>query len=112
MKLAFDLQNITTTEFGVGLDDGDGQSFFVIPVDKDVQTALHEMTDETWMEMLGMDVSPTKYDPSEKYGATEYLYVPVDDDLAVAMVQLHSAHNLATDVSALNDPADIFCYFA
>src|SRR6266513_5322195 len=106
MNLDFDLQNITTTEFGVGVDDGNGQAFSVIPVDADVQAALHEMTDETWVEMREMDVSPTKYDPSEKYGSIEHLYVPVDDDLAAAMVQLHSAHNLPTSVNALNDPAD------
>ena len=40
MKLDFDLEKVTVTEFGVGRDDGDGQTFIAVPVDADVQTAL------------------------------------------------------------------------
>jgi len=33
MKLEFDLGNVTVTEFGVGRDEGNGQSFVAVPVD-------------------------------------------------------------------------------
>jgi hypothetical protein len=39
MALAFDLQSVTVTEFGVGRDEAEGQSFTLVPVDASVQTA-------------------------------------------------------------------------
>jgi len=112
MKIDFNLQNISATEFGVGLDDGNGQTFVVIPVDADVQFALTDMAHETWKTMREMATTPAKYDTSEKYAANEHLYVPVKDDLAQAMVQLHTANNLPTSTKALDEPSEIFCYFA
>jgi Domain of unknown function (DUF4868) len=112
MNLDFDLQNITSTEFGVGIDSAAGQQFFEVPADGDVQGALNEMVADTWSAMEAMSPSPSKYEPSEKYGATEYLYVPVTDDLAAPLMQLHDAVNLPTNAKALDDPTDVFCYFA
>ncbi len=43
MKLEFDLESVTVTEFGVGRDDDNGQTFVAVPVDADVQIALREM---------------------------------------------------------------------
>lgn len=112
MKLNFDIGNVTVTEFGVGRDDGNGQSFVAVPVDAEVQTALHEMVRTTWAAMQNDGDDPAKYEPSEKHGATEYLYVPLDDDLASGIRELHAAANLNTDASALADPSDVFSYFA
>jgi len=44
MKLGFDLENVIVTEFGVGRDDGNGQTFVTVPVDADVQAALRRAT--------------------------------------------------------------------
>ena len=74
MKLEFDLGNVTVTEFGVGRDDGDGQTFVAVPVDADVQGALREMVQATWDAMQRDEDGPAKYEPSEKHGSTEYLY--------------------------------------
>lgn len=51
MNLDFDLKNIRSTEFGVGRDDDDSQSFVRIPVDKSVQDALKDMVNATWAKM-------------------------------------------------------------
>jgi hypothetical protein len=51
MPLAFDLQSVTVTEFGIGRDEEDGQSFTLVPVDTSVQTALAEMAQDTWSAM-------------------------------------------------------------
>ena len=40
MTLHFDLSNVCTTEFGVGKDETDAQTFRCVAVDGDVQTAL------------------------------------------------------------------------
>jgi len=112
MKLNFDIGNVTVTEFGVGRDNGNGQSFVAVPVDAEVQTALHEMVQATWAAMQNNGDDPAKYEPSEKHGGTEYLYVTLDDDLASGIRDLHAAANLNIDASALADPSNVFSYFA
>jgi len=111
MRLEFDLTSVTVTEFGVGRDDGDGQTFVAIPVDADVQTALREMVQATWDAMQKVEDGPVKYEPSEKHGSTEYLYLPVTDDMAASVRELHEVTNLDIDGGALEEPADVFCYF-
>lgn len=112
MKLDFDLKSVSVTEFGIGRDNEGEQSFVAVPVDAGVQAALREMTQATWDAMQADENSPAKYEPSEKHGATEYLYLPLDDDLASSVRDLHKAANLDIDASALSTPSDVFCYFA
>lgn len=112
MKLNFDINQANVIEFGVGRDDGNGQTFVAVPVDADVQAALREMVRATWNALQKDEDGPTKYEPSEKHGSTEYLYVPLGDDLATSIRDLHEAMNLDIDITALRHPSDVFCYFA
>lgn len=112
MNLQFDLANVTLTEFGVGRDDGNAQTFVAVPVDANVQTALHEMVQETWAVMQKEEDGPRRYEPSEKHGSIEYLYLPIDDGMASAVRELHEAANLDFVAGAWTaDPSEIFCYF-
>lgn len=112
MKLEFDLASVVVTEFGVGREDQNGQSFVAVPVDSGVQQALREMAETTWNDMRADDGAPEKYEPSEKHAATEYLYLPLNDDMAASVRNLHEAAALDVGTSALTDPSDVFCYFA
>jgi hypothetical protein len=112
VTLDFDLKHVTVTEFGVGGDDGDGQTFVAVPVDADVQAALRDMVQATRDAMLSDEDGPVKYEPSEKHGSTEYLYLPLDDDLVASVRELHQAVSLDIHAGSLSDPAEIFCYFA
>jgi hypothetical protein len=112
MRLDFDLDDVTVTEFGVGRDDGNGQTFVAVPADAAVQAALREIAQATWDGMQRDEDGPARYEPSDRHGGTEYLYLPVADDLAASVRQLHQAANLPVDASALTNPADVFCYFA
>jgi hypothetical protein len=76
MKLDFDIENVTATEFGVGRDDGNGQTFVSVPVDANVQKALREIVSLTWQAMQKDTDDPPRYEPSEKHGRTEYLHLP------------------------------------
>ena len=111
MTLKFDLDEVTVTEFGVGQDQDGAQTFVAVPVDADVQAALREMVQATLDAMYRDEDGPVEYQPSEKHGATEYLYLPLGDDLAAAVRKLHEAAQLDIDSNALADPADVFCYF-
>ncbi len=112
MKLEFDIGSVMVTEFGVGRDDGDGQVFVAVPVDADVQGALGEMVQATWDAMQNDEDGAAKYEPSEKHGSTEYLYLPLTDAMASSVRELHEATNLNIEAGALDEPADVFCYFA
>jgi len=112
MNLEFDLNNVKLVEFGVGRDDGNEQAFVAVPVDADVQQALLEMTKATWQAMQQDENGPTKYEPSDKHGSLEYLYLPLVDDMTAGLRDLHLAVNLTLDAKALASPYDVFCYFA
>ena len=112
MNMEFDVRNVRITEFGVGRGDGGGWSFVRVPVDSGVQATLGAIAHTTWDAMRRDENGPTKYEPSEKYRSTEYLYVPLHDGLAVDIRELHEAVNLDMDTRALLNPTGIFCYFA
>jgi len=112
MNLEFDLSNVVLAEFGVGRDEGNREYYVAVPVDAGVQAALREMVQATWDAMQQDEDGPGTYQPSEKYASTEYLCLPVNDKLAAAVLQLHMAENLPVDSRALDDPTDVFCYFA
>ncbi|MDX2206156.1 MAG: DUF4868 domain-containing protein [Gemmatimonadales bacterium] len=111
MKLDFDLENVTVTEFGVGRDRCNGHSFVTVPVGVDVQNALREIVSATRAAMQKDTDDPPRFEPSEKHGSTEYLYLPIDDVLAASVRELHEAASLDIDAAALSDPADVFCCF-
>jgi hypothetical protein len=112
MNLDFDLEQVRVTEFGVGLDAGSEPTFVEVSVDADVQGALREMVQATWVAMQEHEDGPTKYEPSEKHAATEYVFLPLDDDLTSAVRDLHRANNLDLRATALDAPEGLFCYFA
>jgi len=112
MTLEFDIGNVKVTEFGVGRDDEDQQTFVSVPVNADVQAALREMVQATWHAMQNDVDGPAKYEPSEKHGAAEYLYLPLDDAMASSVREMHEATNLDIEAGALADPSNVFCYFA
>ena len=112
MNFEFDLGKVSVTEFGVGRGDGESRNFVRVPVDFGVQAVLRTMVHATRDAMQKGKDRPARYSPSEKHGSKEYLYVPLDDDLAVSVRELHDAVNLDISSRALLNPGDISCYFA
>lgn len=111
MTIEFDYENVTLTEFGLGIDM-QHRGFLQVPVDEDVQAALLDMTLETQIVMQKQTLNPEKYQPSEKYAAIEYLILSLDDDLVAELKALHDAVNLPEDASAFNQINECFAYFA
>ncbi|KAF5425694.1 protein of unknown function (DUF4868) [Candidatus Methanomarinus sp.] len=111
MNLNFDISNVTVTEFGVGRDDGHGRDFVRVTVDGNVQNALLEMADATWIAMQAQTNNPPSYEPSEKHASIEYTHLPLNDNMSEAMRKLHEANNMLPDSTALSDTEKIFCYF-
>ncbi|MCU7861010.1 MAG: DUF4868 domain-containing protein [Candidatus Thiodiazotropha sp. (ex Lucinoma kastoroae)] len=111
MTINFDFDNVTLTEFGLGLDQ-DQRSYVQVPVDGDVQDTLLEMAQETYRLMTGKTTTPETYQPSEKYAGTEYLTLALSDDMVVSIKGLHDAANIEEDASALDAADDCFAYYA
>lgn len=114
MVVDFDFDNIENIEFGVGRESEDqNQQFFeAVPVDVSVQKALVEMAKATVRIMNKSSPSPSLYQPSEKHAGIEYLYLPISDQMAQTMKELHEATNLAMNSKVLKNPTEVFCYFA
>lgn len=108
----FDFDKIRTIQFGVGRDDGGEHAFHKVVVDESVQSALGEMAKSTWAAMLKLTDHPVQYEASEKHAGTEHVTLPLSDDLAIRMRDLHQAENISIDQDALRDTDAIFCYFA
>lgn len=110
-----DLANIRTTEFGVCLYGDNEDTNVLVPVDAGVQQALREMIHETANSIgcFAADADVQRYEPAEKYSATESLKYPIDEELEASVpVQLFRAENLPTSETAIADPTAIGFYFA
>ena len=113
MILDFNLDNIETTEFGLGRDTAVSSTFDSVPANGDVQSVLRDMLVATIANMDRISSSaPKVYEPSEKYSTNEYLTLPIDHEFAVRFRQLQEADTLDTSWDALIDLDHVYCYFA
>ena len=112
MNLNFDIENVEATEFGVGHQIGSERSFVVIPVVMSVQETLQDIVMATCQKMEGSAEPAPIFDPAEKYASEEYLTLPIDDDLALPLRELHQTPNLPIANDALTSITKSFCYFA
>ena len=111
MNLDFDFGNVSNIEFGIGLKIDGRHEFVYVPVDADVQAELLDMAKASWELMNKVEEGPRPYEPSEKHGYTEYLFLPTTSEFAASLVGLHNANQLPTNTEALNDPGKVFSYF-
>ena len=112
MNLKFDIDQITHTEFGVGLSVGDRQQFLGIPVEEGVKEVLVTMLHHTAQGLEGVPTDLPRFEPGEKYANREYLVLPIENELAAPLSALHTAANLTTVDSGLDQLRLSFCYFA
>jgi len=110
MNLSFDMAAIRTVEFGVGRDTDGESTYSLVSVDETVQTALKEMVEATISQLE--ELEPERFNPAEKHGSREHVWLPLTDDLASRIRTLHEAGNLTTEASAVESPGDIDLYFA
>ena len=112
MAVAFDIsKTLGAVQFGLGRDVEGTQTFATVPIQIEVGDALVEMLRSTLIQIAN-DGMPALYEPSEKYGAREYVYLPLDDTMASMMRDLHQAEALPSDTSTLKESSNVFSYFA
>ncbi len=115
MKLDFEISNVNLTEFGVGRDaHSDEPAFSGVPTDDNVKVELVNVTRATINaidKLREPSIQPIVYSPSEKYSATEYLVLPLEDELSQTFRDLYEIDNLQLDSNALQSLKSVFCYF-
>ena len=110
--LVFDAHAVRTVEFGVvRLVSGDGD-FVSVPTGPDVQNELVSMAITTIEALRQRRDSRALFDAADKHAATEYLFAPIDDEVAFPLRDLHRAENLDIDSYVLDDMASVSAYFA
>ena len=112
MNIDFNLDQITTTEFGVGRDRTGQPTFTLMSVNGQVQQVLLEMVRATISGLEQNEDGSAEYNPAEKYASREYLYLPIDDAMAETYHDLHNANNMDLDNNGRNNMSNVFCYFA
>ncbi len=111
MKLDFDLDNITLTEFGVGRGSSRNPILFDVRVNSEVKSTLYDLAQKTWEAMQSDTDRPKRFDPSELYPNTKYVYVGLSDYEVAFLKELHCAKFIPTISSILKDAHKSFCYF-
>lgn len=111
MNLDFDFDTVTSVEFGIGREIGGSPEFVCVPVDGNVQAILRCMAKDSWRLMSNEKDGPRLYEPSEKHGAKEYLFLPNSSEFVAALISLHNANQLPIDVQAFKQPEMISSYF-
>ena len=111
MNLTFEREQIRFTQFGVGRNHSVEPRFNFVRADKDVQSVISDMVTSTVQALENASDEGRPYDPAEKFGSTEHLYLPLSDEMAEPFRYLHEA-NIEMVTDALGDIERIFCYFA
>ena len=106
-----EFDDIIVTEFGVGHKVGNTLECVGVPVDIGVKKVLFEMAQETWNKMRSAEDDPVEYDPGEKYGSTDHVFVSANGGMDEIVRRIYS-DMLSIDSGALSKPEQITFYFA
>ncbi len=110
-ELDFNIENVKTTEFGVGKNSGNGRIFENVPVDIKVKDELLKYARTTLSRMQDQEDADQEYDPSDETASTKYVYLPLNNEMARVFEELQNAENLRKTPDLSSMPG-VFCYFA
>ena len=111
MNVEFDMAQILTAEFGVGQKAGGEIQYTLLPADNTVQEALQREAASTMASIAQDTADPAQFDPAEKYGNNEYVVLPLQNELAASLAELHEADNLSLSTPQIQRLRNAFCYF-
>jgi hypothetical protein len=109
----FNIDNVTTTEFGVVCGPLRGGDSARVPVDVSVQTFLHDMVRDTTRSLDDATTGTAleNYEPSEEHSAGSKAVLPIDDALAEVIRGFYLVGHRPITVRALDEPKEISAYF-
>ncbi len=98
-------------EFGICTNIKGEQKVVRIPIDNSVRQFLYEMYEEFYNTYFGIDGEPQQYQTSEKYGTTEKLIIPLNNEHLQSLLDLYNKNDIdITDVE-LGQIANFITYY-
>ena len=110
----FDLNQIETTEFGVGVKIERNRGFFTVPAHTTVEEHLKEMVHATMAAMTEVSLDQAAYSPANSASGRQHLSIAIDDEMADVFRDLINTDNFVPRAHTLQgqDAQRVFCYFA
>lgn len=105
------IEDFRNIEFGICTIIEGQQAIFRIPIDDSVRTMLYEMHEEFYNTYFAIEGEPEQYQASEKYGATEKLIIPLNNEHLSSLRELYNQNNIPIANIALGEIANSITYY-
>ncbi len=105
------IEDFRNIEFGICTIIEGQQAIVRIPIDDSVRTMLYEMHEAFYNSYFGIEGDPEQYQPSEKYGTTEKLIIPLNNENLASLQELYNQNNIPIANVALGEIANSITYY-
>lgn len=105
------IEDFRNIEFGICTIIEGQHAIVRIPIDDSVRTMLFDMHDEFYKVYFGIEGDPEQFQPSEKYGNTEKLIIPLNNENLVSLQELYNQNNIPIANVALGELANSITYY-
>lgn len=105
------IEEFINIEFGICTIIEGQQEFVRIPIDDSVRAILYEMHSEFYNAYLRIEGEPEQYQPSEKYGTTEKLIIPLNNENLASLQALYNLINIPIANVAIGEIANSIIYY-
>lgn len=105
------IEDFRNIEFGICTIIEGQQAIVRIPIDDSVRTMLYDMHEEFYNAYFGIEGDPEQYQPSEKYGTTEKLIIPLNNENLASLQELYNQNNIPIANVALGEIANSITYY-
>ena len=106
-----EINDFRSIEFGI-CSIVDGQEIIArIPIDDSVRQSLVEMHNTFYDTYFGIEGDADRFQPSEKYAATEKLVIGLDNENLGSLRNLYNARNIPVSEISLSEIANTITYY-
>ena len=105
------IEDFRNIEFGICTIIEKQQAIVRIPIDDSVRTMLYEMHEEFYNTYFAIEGESEQYQASAKYGATEKLIIPLNNEHLSSLRELYNQNNIPIANIALGEIANSITYY-
>lgn len=105
------IEDFRNIEFGICTIIERQQAIIRIPIDDSVRAMLYEMHEEFYKTYFAIEGEPELYQASEKYGTTEKLIIPLNNEHLSSLRELYNQNNIPIANIALGEIANSITYY-
>lgn len=105
------IEDFRNIEFGICTIIEGQPAIFRIPIDNSVRVMLFDMHEEFYKSYFRIEEEPELYQPSEKYGPTEKLIIPLNNEHIESLRELYNHNNIPVADVAIGEIANKITYY-